>query len=226
MIRSALFPALAAVLLSGTPALAQARHPSPDSETAQGPQKLVDKAVSVVDEMKQDPDLARLVNHAQGVFVIPEYARAGVIIGGRGGAGVVSARTARGWSAPAFFSFGGVNIGAQIGGAGGAVAFILMNRKAVSQFTDKTKITLAANAGLAVVTYSKAAQAQLAHGDVVLWTHTKGAYAGATVEANGIHADAGRTRQFYGRDVEPRTILNGGVTAPGARYLQAALARR
>ena len=215
---------LAALAATLAPAAAQAQRPSPNSETAQGPHKLVNKAVSVVDRMKQDPHLRALIGRAAGVYVIPEYARAGVIIGGRGGAGVIAARTAHGWSAPAFFSFGGVSIGAQIGGAGGSVAFLLMNRKAVSQFIDRTRISLGANAGLSVVIYSAGGEKDVARGDVILWTDTKGAYAGATVEANGIHADSGRTREYYGRDAGPRAILNGQVTAPGARFLQAALA--
>ena len=223
-------PPLLAALVAGSAALSPAaaeaqRRPSPNSETAQGPQKIVDKAASVVGEMKRDPKLRRLLSRAAGVYVIPEYARAAFIIGGRGGAGVVSFHQRAGWTAPAFYSFGGLNIGLQAGGSGGSIAFLLMNPKAASQFIDRTKISLAANAGVTVVTYSAADEAALDRGDVILWTNTKGAYAGATVEANGIHADSGRTREFYGRDVEPRAILNGRVTAPGARYLQAALAR-
>ncbi|MGI4730413.1 MAG: lipid-binding SYLF domain-containing protein [Janthinobacterium lividum] len=216
--------ALAATALASTPAMAQ-RRPSPDSETARGPQKLVDKAVSVVGEMDRDPKLHALLRRAAGIYIIPEYGQAGFLIGGRGGAGVAAARTGRGWSAPAFFSFGGLNIGLQAGGAGGSVVYLLMNRHAVSQFVDRTKVSLNANAGYAIVKYSDADQANLAKGDVIMWTNTKGAYAGATIEASGIHADTGRTREFYGRDVSPRSILNGQVTAPGARYLQGALAR-
>lgn len=215
----------AAALAVATPALAQQRHPSPDSDTAHGPQKMVDKAVSVIGEMKQDPKLARLLSRAAGVYVIPEYGQAGFLIGGRGGGGVVSAHQGKGWTAPAFYDFGGLNIGLQAGGAGGSVVYILMNRRAVSQFIDRTKISLNANAGYSVVKYSDADQANLAKGDIVLWTNIKGAYAGATIEASGIHADSGRTKSFYGRDVSPRAILNGQATAPGARFLQQALAR-
>lgn len=216
--------AVATALLASAPATAQ-RHPSPNSETARGPQKLVDKAVSVVGEMDRDPKLHALIGRAAGIFIIPEYAQAGFLIGGRGGAGIAAARTARGWSAPAFYSFGGLNIGLQAGGSGGSVVYLLMNRRAVSQFIDRTKISLNANAGYAIVKYSDADQANLAKGDVIVWTNTKGAYAGATIEASGIHNDAGRTREFYGRDAAPRAILNGQVSAPGSRYLQQALSR-
>ena len=229
MIRLSRPAALAAAMLALTPTLAtaegQQRHPSGDSDVAHGPQKVVDKAVSVVGEMDRDPKLHALLARAAGVYIIPEYGQAGFLIGGRGGAGVAAARTANGWSGPAFFSFGGLNIGLQAGGAGGSVVYLLMNRRAVSQFIDRTKISLNANAGYAVVKYSDADQANLAKGDVIVWTNTKGAYAGATIEASGIHNDDGRTRQFYGRDLSPRAILNGQASAPGARYLQQALAR-
>lgn len=222
---AALPAALAACTLALAPAAAQQRHPSPNSDDASGPQKLVDKSVSVVEDMKSDPHIRRLLARAAGVYVVPEYGRAAFLIGGRGGAGVVVAHRSGGWTAPAFYSFGGLSFGLQAGGAGGAIAFILMNGKAVRQFVTHNKVAFNANAGLAVVNYSAGDQADVDRGDVILWTHTKGAYAGATIEANDIGRDGNRTKQFYGRDVPTTAILNGQATAPGARYLQAALAR-
>lgn len=216
--------AMAMTALAASPAAAQARHPSPDSDAAHGPQKLVDKAVSVVDDMKRDPHIRALLARSAGVYVVPEYGRAGFIIGGRGGTGVVVAHRGKMWTSPAFYGFGGLSIGLQAGGAGGSIAFILMNHKAVQAFVAHNKVSFSANAGLSVVTYSAADQAAADRGDVVLWTNTKGAYAGATVEAKDINRDNGRTREFYGREVPTSDILNGRATAPGARFLQNALA--
>ncbi len=172
------------------------------------------------------PSCTRCWGARAGIYIIPEYGQAGFLIGGRGGAGVAAARTANGWSTPAFFSFGGLNVGLQAGGAGGSVVYLLMNRRAVSQFIDRTKVSLNANAGYAVVKYSDADQANLAKGDVIVWTNTKGAYAGATIEASGIHADDGRTREFYGRDLSaPRDPERPGLrpgcalSATGTRAL-------
>src|SRR5690349_19384028 len=48
-----------------------------------------------------------LLNRAEAVAVFPSVFKAGLIVGGRGGSGVISRRVANGWSAPAFFNLGG-----------------------------------------------------------------------------------------------------------------------
>ena len=202
---------------------AQARHYHADSDEAHGPQKLVDKAASVVMEMNRDRKLRPLMQRAVGMFIIPEYGRAGFIIGGKGGAGVVVARSHGIWGSPAFFNTGGLTIGAQIGASGGSIVYLLMDRKAVDAFRTRNKFSFTANAGLSVVTYSDAAQASSMKGDAILWTDTKGAYGGATVGVTNVDMDEGRTRKFYGRAVGVNALLDGRVSAPGAHALSRVL---
>ena len=92
-----------------------------------------------------------------------------------------------------------------------------MDHKAVDAFRDHNKFSLTANAGISVVTYSDGAQADTLKGDAILWTNTKGAYAGATVGASDVMVDDGRTRQFYGHPVDVNAILDGQVRMPGAQ---------
>lgn len=225
-IRAAFLSAgMLAAAVAPAAANAQARHYSADSDTAHGPQKLVDKAASVVTEMEQARGIRPLLQRAVGLYIIPEYGRAGFIIGGKGGAGVVVTRRARGWSSPAFFNTGGLSVGAQIGAAGGSIVYLLMDRKAVDAFRSHNKIALDAGAGVSVVTYSDALQTSTVKGDAVLWTNIKGAYAGATVGATDVHMDEKRTREFYGRPVSANALLDGQVTAPGARALTSVLPR-
>src|ERR1700682_3678760 len=56
-----------------------------------------------------------LLDRAEAVAVFPSVLKAGFIVGGRGGSGVISRRVAGGWSAPVFFDLGGGRIGLQIG---------------------------------------------------------------------------------------------------------------
>ena len=207
-------------------AAAQARHYSANSDDAHGPQKLVDKAASVVVEMtRNDPGIRPLLQQAVGMYIIPEYGRAGFIIGGKGGAGVVVVRNRGGWSSPAFYNTGGLSIGLQAGAAGGSIVYLLMDRKAVDRFSGNGKFSLNAGAGLSVVTYSTAGKVSTHKGDAILWTNIRGAYAGATVGAQDIDRDNGRTRDYYGRDVSAGAVFSGQVTAPGARALTSVLPR-
>ena len=217
-----------AIMATAAPlaAAGQARHPSADSDNAHGPQKLVDKAASVAVEFQRDKGEAGIMSRAHGMFIVPEYGKAGFIIGGKGGAGVVTVRHGTMWTAPAFYNFGGLSVGLQIGASGGSLIFLLMNQKAVNAFRNHNKFALTANAGLSVVTYSTAGQANLGKADVILLTNTRGAYAGATIEASDIGVDEGRTQDFYGRKIDPNMLFDGRVPMiPGARILTRVLPR-
>ncbi|WP_174285948.1 lipid-binding SYLF domain-containing protein [Sphingomonas bacterium] len=217
-----------ALMLAGTPALAvdQTRHPSADSDAAYGPQKLVDKAASVAVEFQRDRGEAGIMSRARGMYIVPEYGKAGFIIGGKGGAGVVTVRHGGMWTPPAFYNFGGLSIGAQIGAQGGSIIFLLMNAKAVNAFRGGSKFALTANAGLSVVTYSTDGQANLGKADVILLTNTRGAYAGATIEASNVGVDGGRMRDFYGHPVNQNALLDGRVApTPGSMILTRVLPR-
>src|SRR3982074_750488 len=72
-----------------------------------------------------------LLDRAEAVAVFPSVIKAGFIVGGRGGRGVISRRVAGGWSAPAFFDLGGGSIGLQIGVASTDYILLFMNEDAV-----------------------------------------------------------------------------------------------
>ena len=105
---------------------------------------LVQEAAKVVAEMKADPDAAALLAQARGVYVVPDFAQAAIIVGGWGGDGVMVAANASGWtnpaegspglSGPAFYDVSAVSAGAQIGFASGSVVMLLMSDEAVSAF--------------------------------------------------------------------------------------------
>ena len=68
------------------------------------------KAAKVFTEIMAAPDKGipkDWLDKAEAVAVFPNVIKAGFIIGGRGGSGVISRRVKGGWSAPAFFKLGG-----------------------------------------------------------------------------------------------------------------------
>ena len=68
-----------------------------------------------------------LLQRAEAVAVFPGVLKAGFILGGRGGSGVISRRVKDGWSAPAFFDLTGGSIGLQIGAASTDYVLLFMN---------------------------------------------------------------------------------------------------
>ncbi|MBR0552627.1 lipid-binding SYLF domain-containing protein [Stakelama marina] len=194
------------------------------AQTAPDAQQLVDEATAEVQKMKADPDLAKLIKKAKGIYIVPEFGRGAFIVGGRGGAGVVLANQTAGWTAPAFYDFGALSVGAQAGGSGGQLAFLLMTDNAVDAFMSGNKISLNAESGLSIVNYSANAQASWGKGDIIMWSDTEGAYAGATVSVTDINWDDDNNQNYYGEKVDPNQILSGKITKPAASQLQTALA--
>jgi len=55
------------------------------NSSAHSAQDRVNDALSLVQQMKQNPALAAVLHRAEGVFIIPHYGRGGFIVGGQGG---------------------------------------------------------------------------------------------------------------------------------------------
>src|SRR3989440_12118510 len=105
------------LLVVGAAALAQqGRERSTKKARAAAEQSA--KAARVFDQIMgtREQSIPRdLLDRAEAVAVFPSVFKAGFIVGGRGGSGVISRRVAGGWRAPAVFDLGGGSIGLQIG---------------------------------------------------------------------------------------------------------------
>jgi SH3 domain-containing YSC84-like protein 1 len=183
-------------------------------------------ATATVKDMRKDPGTAELLDRAKGVFILPDYGRAGLGIGGSGGQGVLLAKTNGTWSDPVFYNIGSVSLGLQAGVSAGRVAMILLTDQAVNSFKGNTSFSLNADAELTIVNYSERGQANLGKADVVFWTNVEGAYAGVTASASAVSADGDANHAYYGTpEATPGKILNGTVSKarPEATQLKDAL---
>lgn len=184
---------------------------------------LVNEATAEVKKMENDPRLNKLIAKAKGIYLVPEFGRGALVVGGRGGAGVVLARVNGHWSNPAFYDFGAISFGAQAGASGGQIAFLLMTKNAVDQFKSGNKISLNAGAGLSIIAYSANSQASWGKGDIVMWSDTGGAYAGVTISVTDINWDNDTSKAYYGRKVDPSEVLAGKVNMPNAEQIKQVL---
>lgn len=200
-----------------------AARPQATREDKQDARQLLREAARVIEKMKADPQLAKLIERSKGIYVVPDFGRGALVVGARGGAGVVLAHRRGKWSGPAFYDFGAISIGVQAGASGGSVAFLLMSDSAIDAFMSGNKISLNAEAGLSIIDYSANGQGSWGKGDIVMWSDNAGLYAGATISVSDVNWDDGNNRAFYGAKVEPAAVLNGSFQAPPVPELKNAL---
>jgi len=205
----------------------QAAHTDPASKPQQSAEGRVTAALAVVPQIEAEPRMKQLLQQAKGILIVPKFGRAALGVGAQGGAGLLLLKRADGsWSSPAFYDLGGLTIGLQAGGEGGAIAMVLNNDKAVNEFMKKTNFSLNAEAGLTVVNWSKLAMGTAGTGDVVAWSGTKGLFGDAiAIGLTGIRFNEKLTNAYYGRTLAPKDIASAGVSNAQAKPLQQALGR-
>ncbi len=220
-------PLLLGGLLAATPAQANGNHDngmrkgSKPMAQSQDAKELVKDAASTVKQMERDPQMKQLLAKAKGVYIIPSYAKGGLVVGGRGGQGVMLAHTNSSWSSPAFYNLAGVSVGAQAGFEAGAIAMVLMSQKAVDSFESGNTFSVNADAGFTVINWSGRSQASLGKGgDVVIWSDSEGAFAGADFSASDISWADEENAAFYGRNASAQEVLASKVSNPLAKRLQ------
>lgn len=175
----------------------------------QGAQGQVNEAIKVVQQMEKDAGIKQLLSKAQGVFVVPDYGRAALGVGARGGEGVVLVKHGSTWSQPAFYNIGGISGGIQAGVEAGSIALIMNTQKAVNSFRQDNNWSLNADAGLTLVNWSAKAQGNAGRGDVTIWSDTEGLFGDAAVSVTDITFDKDETAAFYGKQVTLNDIFSG-----------------
>ena len=182
-------------------------------------QERLNKAGTILNEITSAPDKGvpqEILANAKCVGVIPTMMKAGFGLGGEYGQGVVSCRTKRGWSAPAFYRLGGGTFGFQIGGEAVDVVMLFMNDRGVqSLLAHKVKIGADASASAGPVGRTAAADTNIAlHSEILTYSRSRGIFAGISLKGSWFEQNAGDTRAFYGRDINFSNILNGSVRPP------------
>lgn len=156
-------------------------------------------ATSVIRTMAADPAMANLMQHAKGIFVVPEYGRAALILGIGGGGGVMLTNNNGHWSAPLFLNAGGGSFGLQAGASGGPAAFLIMNQQVMDKFASGNGWSVNAAAGVNVANYSVSSQMSPGKdNDVIVWSAPKGLYLGAGVGLTGITNNSAYNNAIYG----------------------------
>lgn len=154
-------------------------------------------------EIMNVPDKAiprELLEKAEAIGVFPNVVKAGFIIGGRGGDGVVARKTADGtWSAPVFYNIGGSSFGAQIGAKKTDYIMLFMNEGALRDLLDD-KLEFEGDLSFAAGPIGRTVGAGTnltADAGILIWSRSNGLFAGASIGGAVLTADNSINEAFY-----------------------------
>lgn len=190
-----------------------------------GPQEdqRVRNAVRVLQEILQVPDQAipdRLIDEARAIVVIPDTLKAGLVLGGRRGQGLISVKTPKGtWSQPAFVKLTGASFGFQAGVQSSDVVLVFRNDRSLDSVVNG-QVTLGADVGVAAGPVGRngavATDGQL-KAEIWSWSRSRGLFAGIALDGAVLHMDHRADLNVYGSGVTPRMIFEGRTEqAPSA----------
>ena len=204
-----------------------AQSPSASEEVAR-----LRESVSVLSEVMAGGGTAipaSILRRAEGLAVFPGTVKAGFIVGGMRGRGVLSARTPTGWSSPAFLTLTGGSIGLRIGGQAADIVLVITNRRGLENLLGN-QFKIGADVAVAAGPVGRNAEASTdiqMRAQILSYSRSRGLFAGVTINGSTIRQDVDANQRFYGTRLDSKQIVlqgKAGAPAPVDEW-RAALAR-
>ncbi len=189
----------------------------------------VDQAVAIIESFQKIPEKAiptAVLRNARGLAILT-VTKAGFIVSGRGGKGIVIARTDKGWSGPSAIGTGGMGFGFQAGAQVSEIVIVLNTPAAVEAFTRDGDVTLGGNLSVTAGPLGRDAEARVGVQSVMFsYSRSQGLFGGLSVEGTVIGTRNEDNAAYYGKPVAAKDILAGKIPAPkGASKLRQILSK-
>lgn len=163
----------------------------------------VQEVINVMSDMMAMPEDAippSLLQDARGLAIIPTMLKAGFIVGGRYGSGVLVVRfDDRTWSNPVFITVSGGSLGWQIGAQATDVILVFKSVRSLDAITSG-KFTLGADASVAAGPVGRHAEAATdieLKAEILSYSRSRGLFAGLAIEGAALQIDYKATSAFY-----------------------------
>lgn len=177
-------------------------------------EKRIRMSAELIREMttQEDSDsMAEVIKSGKGVAIFPAVTKAGLMIGGQVGEGLVLLRNPNGtWSGPSFMGLSGASIGIQIGVQSVGLVLVITNEDGLRAFTGGNSFKLGADVAIAAGPVGRDASAATdsrAKASIYSYSMSKGLFAGMTLEGTVLNQNRDANRAYWGRDVSAATAL-------------------
>jgi SH3 domain-containing YSC84-like protein 1 len=176
--------------------------------------KKLNEATTVLSEIRNAPDNGipdSVWSKAHCVVVIPDLKKAGFIVGGEHGSGVMSCKNANTWGPPVFMEMTKGSAGFQAGVSSTDLVLVVMNESGADKLL-RNKVTLGADASVAAGPVGRAASAatdaQLS-AQMLSYSRAKGLFAGINLSGGSLNPDNSKNERAYGPNASARDIALG-----------------
>lgn len=182
------------------------------SFAATTPDSIIAGAVSMLDEMSAADDVSAMadtVKTSHAIALVPSMVKAGFIVGGEYGEGLILRHENGKWYGPSFYNIGGGSFGLQLGAQSVALLLAVINERGVGAFMgSKTKLggDIAVAAGPAGRRAEAATDAQ-GKASIYSYSLSKGLFAGLSLEGSVISISVKRNNEYWGGKVSAKEAL-------------------
>lgn len=178
-----------------------------------GERERLSAAAEVIENLAKVPEgiPPDMVRSSKAIAVIPNVIKAGFIVGGRFGRGVVMVRHNNRFSAPLFVTMGGGSVGFQAGVQGTDLVLVFRTQQSLDNLLQG-KLTLGADANVAagpVGRHGEAATDLALKAEIYSYSRSRGLFAGISLEGSWLAIDDEANSTYYGKNLGKRDILKG-----------------
>jgi len=213
--------ALGAAVIAAPVVRAQGKQAASEKKE-DGEAKRVADATALFSEIMGAPDKSiprAILGKAEGIAIFPNTIKAGLVVGGMRGRGIIMARNGGNWSAPAFLTLTGGSFGLQIGGQAADIILVINSKKGLDSIVGN-QFKIGADASAAAGPVGRDAQASTdiqLRAEILSYSRARGLFAGVTVNGSTLRQDADANGRFYGTKLTTKELLfdgKGGSPAP------------
>lgn len=163
-------------------------------------------------EHRPSEQLDSALRRAKGVLIIPSYYKAGFVLGGSFGDGVLLKRLANGeFGDPAFYRMTSGSIGLQAGMQSAEIMFMILTDKGMQAVLDD-EFKMGANVGISIGAVGAGAEAATTTNvgnDIVAYSRNTGLFAGGSFEGSVINPRKDWNAAVYGVDLSATAGIVG-----------------
>ena len=190
--------------------------------------EIIDDALSMINEISTQDDVSRMaktLKTSYAIALVPSMVKAGFLLGGEYGEGLILRREKGKWYGPSFYNIGGGAFGLQLGAQKISLLLAVINEKGVRAFmSSKTK--LGGDVGVAAGPVGRRAEAATdaqAKASIYSYSISKGLFAGVSLEGSVISISVKRNSEYWGSNIAASEALERPASKKNIQPLLKAL---